>query len=164
MSIPTVVLPDSGPPTPTRAMPACFQTIMRQLWSLDKTVLADCGSDCPKNNDYLVDLTLHYARGANHSTGILNAYDDAVDIQWWNMGGATCSPAAPAISQADWEAALTQLRQAGKAATNRFDTYYVPSTVHGWLNGNFYSTTVNGTKLTDWTRDLINGSFHDVGP
>ncbi|WP_394848471.1 pectinacetylesterase family protein [Pendulispora brunnea] len=164
-NVPMLAIPDSGPPTPTRTAPACFQDLLRQLWNLDATVLADCGADCPKKNDYFVDLTMHYARGANHRTGIVNAYDDSVDIEWYNNGGQACSPPAPRFSTADWEASLRDLRQIGGGARNRFGTYYVPSTSHGWIvYGQFFSTTVNGTRMTDWTRDLLNGTYRDIGP
>lgn len=164
-NVPMVAIPDSGPPTPTRTAAACFQDLMRQLWNLDATTLSDCGPDCPKKNDYLVPLTMHYARAANHRTGIVNSYDDSVDIDWYNMGGDACSPPVPHFSTADWEASLRDLRQAGGGSANRFATYYVPSSAHVWLvGGQFFSASVNGTRMTDWTRDLLNGTYRDIGP
>jgi hypothetical protein len=161
-TIPVVAIADSGPPTSTQAMPACFQTLMRTLWNLDATVLADCGADCPKHDDYLVDLTMHYARGAGHSTGILNSYDDAVDITWYNMGAQACSPPAPSFGAPVFESALMDLRRTGGGSANRFATYYVPSTSHVWLGND--GETVNGTRLGDWVHDLLAGTYHDVGP
>jgi hypothetical protein len=159
-----VVLDDSCPPLSTKGLPSCFQKVMRQLWNLDATVLADCGTDCAKQDDYLVDLASHYERGANHVTGFLNSFDDATDITWYTYGAESCPIPAPALSTATFEAALQELRQVGGGANNRFATYYVASTSHTWLGGPFYSTTVKGTRLVDWTRDLLGGKFSDVGP
>src|SRR5262249_54078890 len=97
-SVSMLALVDSGPPMPPIALPSCYQTFTRALWGLDGTVLADCGADCPKVDDYLVDLTMHYASGAKHSTGVVNSYDDAIDITWYDMAGQACPNPAPTLS------------------------------------------------------------------
>jgi hypothetical protein len=159
-----VALDDSGPPMWTKGLPACYQTLTRQLWNLDATVLADCGTDCAKPDDYLIDMALHFSRGTDHATGILNAYDDGTLLTWYNYSAQACSPQAPALSAAGFEAGLLNLRQSGGGADNRFATFYVPSSSHTWLGGPFYSTTVKGTRLVDWTRNLVSGKYSDIGP
>jgi hypothetical protein len=159
-TVPVVALDDSGPPMSADFMPACFPSLMRTLWGLDSTVLADCGTDCPNKDDFLVDSTMHFARGPNHSVGILNSYDDATDISVFNQGGQTCG--APVMATAAFERGLLQLRTAGGGSANRFATFYVPSTNHVWL-GN-YGATVNGTMLGAWVNDLVNGVYDTVGP
>ena len=159
-SVPTIALDDSAPPLSTQYIPACFPTLMRTLWGLDSSVLADCGADCPKKDDFLVDLTLHFLRDTRHSVGILNSYDDATDLNVFNQGGQACG--SPAMTAAALESGLLGLRTAGKATANRFATFYVPSTNHVWM-GN-YGTTVNGTALGSWVKDLLNGVYNHVGP
>ena len=159
-----VALDDSGPPTSTAALPACFQRLMRQLWNLDATALADCGGDCAKQDDFMLDLALHFVRGRNHVTGILNSYDDATDIAWYNYGAAACPVPASTLTPPTFEAALLDLRRTGGSAAGQFATYYVPATSHTWIGGPFYSTTVNGTRLSDWTRNLLAGTCQDIGP
>jgi len=159
-NVPIVAIDDSAPPLSTQFIPACYPKLVRTLWGLDNTVLKDCGADCPKPDDFLVDLTMHFARDPKHATGIVNSYADSTDISVYNQGGQACG--SPPMTPTAFGNGLMDLRSTGGGKPNRFATFYVQSTSHVWLGKN--GTTVNGVTLGSWLNDLLNGVYNDVGP
>jgi hypothetical protein len=161
------LIDDSGPPMPTTQVPECLQQKWRELWGFDGTVLADCGADCPNPNDYAIDWAKHLAeKYPNSKSGLISATADGVITLFYGYGQNNCTGSlATPVPAAQFEAGLLAFRQEMDAYDN-FGTYYINSTTHTWIGGGgFYTTTVGGTRLVDWFRDIVDGTAAaDVGP
>ena len=78
--VPVYDLDDSGPPMPDPYLAKCLQTEQVMLWGLDKTVLADCGTDCPDPSNYPLDYARHVGKTyPNVPFGLIESTGDMVD-------------------------------------------------------------------------------------
>jgi hypothetical protein len=157
------VIDDSGPPMPSSAMPTCLQNKWRETWGFDQSALVDCGADCPKKDDYTMDLGVFLAKTfSNRPSGLIEAQEDFVISGFFgaglDIGGGPCSgiPLVTAIPAEDFKAGLMTFREATKKYPS-FGTYYPTGTNHTWLQGDsFYSTTVDGVSMVSWVSDIVN--------
>jgi len=152
------LIDDSGPPMSSDYLPTCLQQRWRELWGLDGTFLADCGSSCPDANNYAIDWSLFLAKKfarSNAKGGIISATGDTVISLFYGFGMNDCSGFG-ILPAETFQAGLLDFRDRLANATN-IGTYFIQSTNHTWIgrDDTFYDTTVNGVRLVDWVRDII---------
>lgn len=152
---------DSGPPMNSEYLQPCLQKAWREIWGFESTILRDCGTACPDPNNFAVDWSMFLAKKyARAKAGVISASADSVISLFYGFGANECTALIPvSLSAADFEAGLMDFRTTIQGATN-FGTFYIDSTNHTWIGGDdsFYNTTVDGVRLVDWVRDLIEGT------
>jgi hypothetical protein len=158
-----VAIDDCGPPQVDTVFRPCLQSQLRRQWALDETVLAECGAGCPDHDNYALDLVRHFLRGSGNVGGYVDSVRDGpvVSLYGWPIGD--CSGAPPLTADA-YESGLGQFRSSGAGFGGPFSTFYLPGTGHCWYRTDFFTTTVAGTRLVDWTRAVLAGQSLQVGP
>lgn len=171
-SVPVYSLDDSGPPMADPYAPSCLQAQWAQTWGFDKTVLADCGSDCKDPTNYTIDATMHTAKMyPKIPFGIVEDTDDGVITLFYGFGAGMCTALIPTQLTADtFTAGLLDSRMRLAALPN-VGGFIFQGTVHTTLGGASFDTRTAGSgdaatvKLTDWVATLINsGTVTNVGP
>ena len=84
------VIDDSGPPLSNDVIPPCLQTLFRETWNLDGTVLAECPACDP--NDFATGLLDHVlTTHPNVRFGLFSNTADQIIRTSWDLAGATDS-------------------------------------------------------------------------
>ncbi|MDB4984958.1 MAG: uncharacterized protein JWN04_136 [Myxococcaceae bacterium] len=167
-NIKIALIDDSGPPLSSKYVTPCLQKTWRELWGLDNSMLADCGSDCKNKDDFLLDFALHLAATySDRKAGLLESAQDGIISGFFGAGMNNCTGIVllTPIPGDQYQQGLVEFRDAVKAYPN-FATFYPPGTQHTWLGGaSFYTLTVGGTKLVDWVSNIIaDKPIQNVGP
>lgn len=160
-----VLVDDSGPPMSDTYLAPCLQQLWRGLWNLSATIPADC-VDCaqPSGGGIVNYVPYLAARWPQSNLGLISSTRDAVISTFYGYGTNDCTAGTP-IPGALYAAGLDELRATYMASSGKWGTYYVDSTQHTYLLGpGFFTTEVNGVKLTRWMRDLLHGAASHVGP
>lgn len=167
---PVVLVDDSGPPMSADVYPPCLQSLWKTVWGFDKTVLAECGSDCPDPNDFIVDLFDHTRRTfPNMRAGLFSSVGDqtirAFAGYGWGGGYNVCQDIPTAVTAPVYQAGLDEVRTHAMSIGPGFGTFYIPGNSHTILrSGNVYTTNVGGKTVAAWIGDLVGGTASHVGP
>jgi hypothetical protein len=176
--VPVYSLDDSGPPMRDPYAPKCLQQEWAQLWGFDKTVLAECGSDCPDPTNYTLDAVRHTVKQyPNAPFGLVEDTDDGVITLFYGFGTNNCMSALPAqLSEATFTAGLLDERM-GTTDLPNLGGFIFHGSDHTTLSGTSFDTRTASNsspdggapgpdvKLTDWVADLVNnGKVTNVGP
>ncbi len=169
-SVPVYLLDDSGPPMDLPHVALCESTEWVQTWSLDKTLIADCGSDCMNDGHYLIDYVKHAATAyPNVPFGLVDSTGDHTITQFFGFGASNCTSYVQETAD-DFTAGLTDIR-AQLAGSPNFGAYVFSGTRHTTLEDttSFDTTTVpdvdGGTvAFTDWVSALVAGRVTNAGP
>ncbi|MET0285489.1 MAG: pectin acetylesterase-family hydrolase [Polyangiales bacterium] len=160
------LIDDSGPPMSSKVVASCLQKQWRELWGLDKSILADCGSDCGNKDDFLFDYALHLAKTySDRAAGLIETAQDGVISGFFGAGLNNCTGIVlvTPVPGADFQKGLLEFRDAMKAYPN-FGTWYPEGTQHTWLSSeSYYTGTIGSKKLTDWIADILAGKTAHVG-
>ncbi len=161
---PVTLLDDSGPPMSDEYLAPCLQKEWRGLWSLDAALPANCSACSQPDGGGIVNYASYLgARWPDAKLGLVSSTHDAVISTFFGFGADQCTAAVP-LSGDTYQAGLDDLRDhylTGKG----WGTYYISSVSHTWLLGpGFYTTTVQGKRLSDWVGDLVGGKPSHVGP
>ncbi len=162
---------DSCPPMDAQFVPGCLQKQWRDLWRFDTTFLADCGSHCPDYDNYMIDIVIYLMEkyeDRDVTVGILTSTEDALIRFFYGFGNNECNPEnpiLPSMPPETYTAGVTDLR-------NRLEefpqagTYFVGGEDHTYVNSDdkFYNYAVNGVRLVDWAKEIIEGNASHVGP
>ena len=173
-SVPVYDLDDSGPPMSDPYAASCLQKAWADTWGFDKTVLADCGSDCPDPTNYTIDATIHTAKMyPNIPFGLVEDTDDMVITLFYGFGAQQLRKRAAiptALTGAMFTAGLLDSRMKLAAYPN-IGGFIFQGTDHTTLGGASFDTRTAGSgdaatvKLTDWVATLVNsGTVTNVGP
>jgi hypothetical protein len=172
-SVPVYSLDDSGPPMGDPYVPKCLQKAWADTWGFDKTVLAECGADCPDPTNYTIDATMHTVKMyPNVPFGLIEDTDDMIITLFYGFGDNSCAPAAlpTPLTGATFTAGLLDSRMKLAAYPN-IGGFIFQGTDHTTLGGANYDTRTAGSgdaatvKLTDWVTTLVNtGKVSNVGP
>jgi hypothetical protein len=170
-NVPVYDLDDSGPPMEDPYAAKCLQKEWASLWGFDKTIFADCGTDCPDHTDYTIDATIHTARlYPNIPFGLVEDTDDSVITLFYGFGANNCAAAfiPTPVSGTQFTAGLkdTRAKLAAAGVTN-VDGFIFQGTTHTSLGASstYDSVTAAGQKLSDWVTTLVNdGKVTNVGP
>ncbi len=175
------MLDDSGPPMSSKYLKPCLQARWQSVWGFQNSFLKDCGAGCPNPDlfidDWLKFLIGKYTKGPQGPTfmaGLISSTRDTVISTFFGFGADDCKATVPqAIPPADFTAGLLEARASFSAQTDRFGTFFYDSGQHTTLLADFgtgvlgglYDTKVDGVKLTDWIKDLLDHKqAKHVGP
>jgi len=167
---PVVLLDDSGPPMSADVFPPCLQTLWKTVWGLDKTIIAECGADCPDPNVFVEDTFNHVrTRFAGMHGGLFSSTGDqtirAFAGYGWAGGYNMCKEIPTAVTATVYQAGLTELRDAAMAAGPGFSTFYVTGSNHTILRSSgYYSTNVGSTTVAQWLGKTLAGETTHLGP
>jgi hypothetical protein len=159
---------DSAPPLPIATAPACLQKKWSTTWGFDKSLFADCGTNCPNHEDYAQTYALYVNQLlADRTSGFLAATRDNVIASFYGAGvddctGTTLTDYIPLnVLARD----VVAFRDRAKVFGNH-GTYLLDSTSHGFLDEDrFFSTNVGEVKLIDWFTKIVNNQpAGHVGP
>jgi hypothetical protein len=155
------LIDDSGPPLSTAVIPECLQNKWRTLWALDKTYLADCGEACADlGDDFVQPLALAMANTfSDRPAGLIEATRDGVISRFFGAGLNGCTGTAllnqvpPDLFAADLAKFVGLLKP-----YPMFGTWTPEGERHTWIAArDFYTVNINGKRLVDWVRDIIDG-------
>lgn len=169
-----VLIDDSGPPLSNQVIPPCLQTEMRQLWGLDRTILAACGADCPDPTNFARGWLSHLAiKYPSSKVGMFSNTQDAVirlfmGEGWGNGQWDNCSGTITSVPGSVYEADLLDLRAQFGARASFYFAGLLSSTLgvgHTVLRGPSYATTiVGGVSVEQWVGNVIAGTTQQIGP
>jgi len=167
---PVVLIDDSGPPMSDGYIAPCLQDRWRTLWGIAETLPADCpectGPDSGGIVNYVSFIGKKYP-GAR--LGLISSTRDSVISLFYGYGKNDCKDIdgiATAVSGDVYAQGLAELRDTYMKGPASWATYYVDSTTHTYLVGpGFFSTSVNGKKLSTWVADVVGeGPMEHVAP
>jgi hypothetical protein len=172
-SVPVYELDDSGPPMEDPFVPKCLQQKWSELWGFDKTILADCGSDCPDPTNYSLDASIHVAKlYPKIPFGLVEDTDDMVITFFYGYGNNNCADVSipTALTGPMFTAGLLDSRMKLAAYPN-FGGFIFDGSDHTTLGGAQFDTRTAGggdaatVNLYDWVSTLVNnGTVTNVGP
>ncbi len=160
------LIDDSGPPMSGKVVAPCLQKQWRDLWGFDQSIIADCGGDCTKPDEFLFDYGLHLAKTfSDRTSGLIETAEDAVISGFFGAGLNDCTGIVliTPVAGADFSKGLVELRDAMKPYP-KFGTWFPDGTQHTWLSSDsFYTGAIGDKKLVDWVTDIIAGKASNVG-
>ncbi|MFN0252640.1 MAG: pectin acetylesterase-family hydrolase [Kofleriaceae bacterium] len=165
---PVILVDDSGPPMSSAVFPPCLQTLWRMTWGFDRTVLAECGSGCSNQDDFVEDLFAHTrSEFPNMRGGLFSSVGDqtirAFAGYGWSGGHNRCDSIPSPVTQQVFQTGLEEIRTT--VGTGTFGTFYVPGNGHTILrSGNVYTSMAGGKTVATWIGDLIGGTASHLGP
>jgi hypothetical protein len=175
-SLQYILLDDSGPPLSKAAMTPCLQARFTEVWGLDQTFLASCGSECTHPDDFARDWIAHIANTyPNARAGIFSNTRDSVirtfmGFGWGNGSYDNCSGTPTSVPADVYHQDLLDLKA---QYSTRLSTYYVGPTrlLYGaglWhtvlRSSTYYTTVIDGVSVSAWVANLISGKLEHVGP
>jgi hypothetical protein len=178
-STPITLVDDSGPPFSSAVIPPCLQSKWRQVWAMDKTILAECGAACPDPDDYVADLSAHVLKTFPQNRGgvFSNTRDSIIrtffGFGWGNGQWNNCSGIPTQVPGKVYEDELLVLRQKLIDAGGPFGTYYIGPTqlADGAGLGHtvlrtpvFYTVEVGGVTVPEWLTGILAGKAQHIGP
>ncbi len=161
--VPVVLIDDSGPPMNQPYIARCLQDAWKSLFGLDKTIVPDCGADCPDPTNFLVDYAKHIAKTYPNATmGLMDSTGDGVIASFFGFGASNCAASVP-LSAQTYQAGLDDLRSQ-LAFDKNFASFYFPGIDHTSLVLGYDLRYAGGVKLTDWIAQLLAGNAQNAGP
>lgn len=165
--IPVVLIDDSGPPMSDTYITPCLQTEWKELWGMANTLPKACPECYGPNGGGIVNYVSYIAKKyPNNRLGLISSDKDSVISTFFGYGKNDCNLAVP-LSGDEYSSGLKELRDTYMGNSSVWSTYFVDSITHTYLLGpGFYTTEVNGVKLTDWVGAMVgNGNTPGhVGP
>ncbi|MBK9755896.1 MAG: hypothetical protein IPO88_20825 [Nannocystis sp.] len=171
-----IVIDDSGPPMSNKVIAPCLQKIFREVWGLDQTLLAECGGDCPDEDDFASGTLAHaLAKYPDMRFGLFSNTADTIirtfmGFGWGNGMHDNCG-GVPTIVPADvYQEGLLDLRTQYEDTVS---TYYIGQTqvLYNFGQGHtvlrspsFWTTVIDGVPLSSWVGAVIDGEVTHVGP
>ena len=159
------VIDDSGPPLSDAVIPPCLQTIFRETWNLDATVLDACPTCDPEDfaTGYLEYALTHYPDVhfgvfSNAADTIIRTYMGA---GWGNGMHDNCGGLSVPVPALVYSAELEAIRAAN---LDSLSTFYVAGLGHTALRVGFNVTFAGGVTLPEWIGAVIDGEITHVGP
>jgi cysteine-rich repeat protein len=159
------VIDDSGPPLSNEVIAPCLQTIFRDTWNLDATLLAACDTCDPNDfaTDYLEHVLANYPGVrfgvfSNTSDAIISTYMGA---GWGNGQYDNCAGIPLPVPALTYAADLDNIRAQHMPDIS---TFYQFGLGHTALRVGFNITNVGGTSLPEWIGDVLDGEITHVGP
>lgn len=167
-NVDVMLLNDSGPPLSSEYLSPCLQQKWRDLWGLDVSMLADCGSDCPNRDDFVFDFARHAASVyADRPSGFIEATEDGTISGFFGAGeyGCLTVPFVTPVPADRFREGVINFRDAMRVWP-KFSSYLPSGTQHTWIAGDsLYTSSIGDTRLVDWLRSLVDGdvALH-IGP
>jgi cysteine-rich repeat protein len=159
------VIDDSGPPLSNAVIAPCLQTIFRETWNLEATVLAGCPTCDP--NDFATGLIDHVLTNYPHIRfGVFSNTADQIirtymGFGWGNGQHNNCRGIPLAVPALTYSEDLFNIRATHQAKAS---TFLVLGIGHTALRVGFNVTFAGGTSLPAWIADVLDGQITHVGP
>jgi len=159
------IIDDSGPPLSNDVIPPCLQTLFRETWNLDATVLADCPNCDP--NDFATSLIEHvlanypdirFGLFSNTADQIIRTY---MGFGWGNGQHDNCGGIPLAVPALTYGEDLFGIRALHESQASSF---YVLGIGHTALRLGYELTYADGTSLPEWIGEVLDGQITHVGP
>lgn len=172
---PVSLIDDSGPVYSTDFVPGCAAALRRKYWALDRTILKECGTACtPDDGNYPFDYALSTLAMIPRASGLIESIHDEVIRSFIgiasNDGKNDCMGVlgTTVFDQAEFEAAMLDLRKHVQDSAPRFGTFFPNDVQHVWINNPLFYTATAGSdqvKLVDWFRAVLDDQpAAHVGP
>ena len=151
-------------------LPPCLQDHWRKLWNLNQTLPLDCTDCSPPGGGGIINYVEYignkYPEGR---LGLISSNQDSVITLFFGYGQNDCANLngiAVPVPGPVYEQGLLDLRDHHMTGSPPWATYFVASTIHTYLLGPGYFTTLSaGVPLTSWVSDMVNGGpLSHVGP
>lgn len=160
---PVDLLDDSGPTMAPPTLSSCLQSKWRTTWGFDRTILVECGADCPSQDDFELDWLKHVAK--THATrfqGFLSSEGDSTMRSAFDPGTNGCK-GDQKLSVADFRAALVEMKQQ-LAPYPHLSMFVFPGEDHTTISTPYFFTRKAGdATVTDWTASLLAGTATNAG-
>lgn len=160
------VLDDAGPPVKTDVVTECLQDIWRDMYQLDETALGDCGWGCSQEGPYLFDIARDLVASDDRiGFGFVSFMQDLQSRLTFTVGHDNCDMMPfPIIEEDVYQTSLLNFRDDMREASKKTATFYVPGDTHTCVHKDcFYETEADGVGLPEWTRQLLDGQYHNLG-
>lgn len=148
-STPVTLLDDSGPAMESPYFPTCLATQTTNLWGLDQTVLADCGSDCSNPSTVFLDYAVHL--GSTYpdcKLALIESTADMVITEFFGFGQNNCANALDPLSPTTFTDGLIDERQKLASETN-WGSFFFQSTDHTSLSDTAGGANFDTNSTTD---------------
>jgi len=168
--VPVALIDDSGPPLSADVFPPCLQMLWSTTWGFDKTLLAECGTDCSDPTKFIGDTFDHVRKKfPNLHAGLFSSVADqtirAFAGYGWAGGYNMCGTIPTAVTATVYQTGLTQLRDHEATVGAGFGTYYIAGSSHTILRSSaFYTTKIGTTTIPQWIDSTIAGTSANLGP
>jgi len=161
-----VILSDGAPPLRDEYLPPCLMKQLRDYWDLDEylsEICEGCMDDDGSGIFRIMEKIKARAPGVHY--GLISSYEDFIIRMFFSYGLNNCEGVfrrdypGPMYKKAvlDFRDYLDSLEWGG--------TFYFKGSEHGKiLLPMFYTEKVNGVRLVDWFRDLMEGNMYHVRP
>lgn len=166
------LIDDSGPPLTDGYLAPCLQTTWRELFNLDATLPADCSECFQPDGGGIHNLAGYMAeKHADQTLGLISSEQDLVIRTFFGYGLQNAeSPACPGgifelpMDGPYFEEGLYGLR-AEVMPHEGWGSYLMDGFSHTSLSfPDYYSKTVNGIRMVDWVRNMLEGQPSHVSP
>jgi hypothetical protein len=164
-SVPVYLLDDSGPLMDSPYLAPCLAQQFVQTWSLDQTILVECGADCSDPAHYLADFMRHVVKSSpTIPMGLIDSTGDSVISLFFGFGANDCTTLANLPSET-FAAGLQDIRDDLQDQSN-FGSFVFQGNGHTTLLATSLldTCTAGGVLLTDWLAQLLSGQVTNVGP
>jgi hypothetical protein len=171
--VPVTLLDDSGPQMRDPYLAKCLLQEQAMLWRFDKTILAECGSDCPDMGSFPIDASRHTAKMYPQvPLALIEATDDSVITGFFGFGLNSCTGTFfTPVPKQQFTDGLNDARMQLSAYPN-IGGFIFDGTRHTSISTQsaFDSQTATGgdgsmVALKDWITDMVvNGKISNVGP
>jgi hypothetical protein len=163
---PVYALDDAGSILPEPYLRACLQQLLRDTWGLTDAVPAGCAECTCEDGGGLYKLAPYLAaRYPDGRFGLVTSMEDNTMRGFYGYGYSRTCDFPASMPRDDYAAGLLELRDA-LAPTPGFSTFYVPGEQHTFTYRPLGDTSVGGTTLAEWIRQLVEDepAWGDVGP
>jgi hypothetical protein len=173
-STPVTVIDDSGPLLSKEHVAPCLAALRRELWGVERTVIADCGEHCLDEDNWQADYALYNLESIPRASGLIVSRQDAILRSFLGIGSnggkndCQGSLLMTTLDAASFGAGLFDLRERIMQRSSRFGTFFPNSMQHGWVVfPGLYTQTAgeDGVTMIDWVRAILDaGPTTHVGP
>jgi hypothetical protein len=166
------LIDDSGPPLADAYLAPCLQTTWRELYNLDATLPADCAECFLPDGGGIHNLANYIAeKHADQTLGLISAEQDLVIRTFFGYGlqnanGVQCPDG---IFELPMDAAYFEQGIYGLRAEvmphDNWGSYVMTGVSHTYLSfPDYYLKNVNGVRMVDWVRNMLEGQTSHVSP
>ncbi len=166
------LIDDSGPPLTDPYLAPCLQQTWRDLYNLDATLPAGCSECFGPDGGGIHNLANYIAQThAEQTLGLISAEQDLIIRTFFGYGVQTENgPQCPdgivelPMDGAYFQQGVYALRSEVMPHAN-WGSYLLGGVTHTYLSfPDYYLKTVDGVRLVDWVRAMLDGQPSHVSP
>jgi len=155
--VPVVLLDDSGPIFSDEFLSVCLQKRMRDLWGLNGSLPPDCADCFPASGGNLgAAAPFLEKKYPDAVAGFVSSLEDSVMRFFFSWGENECRVAT--YSREKYTRGVVDMRDHHGFDPAHFGTFFMPGKRHTHIfRERFYTETVGGMTLAQWTGELLAG-------